>query len=450
MPSGNPPNPTRPPAGQREPPAQAERTIVIRDRRKPNQYTTDNIIAREWLPILRVGDAFFFYSIYLSMANRETESSWGSLRTQAEYLQCGVDLIIRGNRLLEICELLYIDTGNYRTTNEYYILDPPHLTPELKQRIHQRLDEIEKTETGKNWQSWVRQVRKALCRHRSLPEIWAERRERKDKRPVHTVRPQEETDESPSLLVPIGTNKEATESDRVPHAGHMWDTCGVLVSHNHPACDSQPKQDLQTKVTKQGTKDLDALRLLVQDRCACLGIATSVVKSLLAAHPLHAIVRQIEWLPSRAPRDPAAMLVSAIQGGWGPPTGHDPARSRAVWMDWRARIRQTVDDCVEPADVFVDPADEQDGDVWQIPDSERDAREVWDRVLQEMRMQMTGSTFDLWLRGSRVIAVEDGALAIGVRDEYAQEWLGSHWQKAICRTLSGIAGRALDVRFVVE
>ena len=88
----------------------AERTIVIRDRRKPNQYTTDNVVAREWLPILRVGDAFFLYSVYLSMANRETESSWGSLRTQAEYLQCGVDLIIRGNRLLEICELLYIET----------------------------------------------------------------------------------------------------------------------------------------------------------------------------------------------------------------------------------------------------------------------------------------------------------------------------------------------------
>ena len=28
-----------------------ERTIIIRDRRKPNQYTTDNVIARGWLPM---------------------------------------------------------------------------------------------------------------------------------------------------------------------------------------------------------------------------------------------------------------------------------------------------------------------------------------------------------------------------------------------------------------
>ena len=33
-------------------PDDTEKTIVVRDRRKPNQYTTDNLIAREWLPIL--------------------------------------------------------------------------------------------------------------------------------------------------------------------------------------------------------------------------------------------------------------------------------------------------------------------------------------------------------------------------------------------------------------
>ena len=131
----------------------SEKTIVVRDRRKPNQYTTDNVIAREWLPILRVGDAFFFYSVYLSMANRETESSWGSLRTQAEYLQCSVDLIVRGNKLLEICELVHIETGNQYTSNEYYILDPPPLTPELCTSIRRRLDDIARQESSKNWQS---------------------------------------------------------------------------------------------------------------------------------------------------------------------------------------------------------------------------------------------------------------------------------------------------------
>ena len=157
----------------------AGRTIVIRDRRKPNQYTTDTVVAREWLPILRVGDAFFFYSVYLSMANRDTESSWSSLRTLSKYLQCSVDLIIRANRLLEICELIYIETGNQCTSNEYYILDPPSLTQELKTRIQRRLDEIEEQESSRNWHSWVKQVRKALRRHRSLPGIWAEKRARR-------------------------------------------------------------------------------------------------------------------------------------------------------------------------------------------------------------------------------------------------------------------------------
>jgi len=149
----------------------AEKTIVIRDRRKPNQYTTDNLLAREWLPILRVGDAFYFYSVYLSMANRETESSWSSLRTLAKYLQCSVDLIVRANKLLEICGLVYIETGNHLTSNEYYILDPPSLTPELKTRIYKRLDDLAAREASVNWQAWIKQVRKALDRHRSLPSI---------------------------------------------------------------------------------------------------------------------------------------------------------------------------------------------------------------------------------------------------------------------------------------
>ena len=168
--------------------AAKEKDIVIRDRRKPYQFTTANVIAREWLPILRVGDAFFFYSIYLSMASRKTESSWSSLRTMAQYLQCGVDLIIRANKLLETCKLIHIETGNQHTSNVYYILDPPSLTPERKQQIYARLDEIGQKETSKNWQSWIKQVRRALDKHQSLPEIWAERRAKKGGWPVKTVR----------------------------------------------------------------------------------------------------------------------------------------------------------------------------------------------------------------------------------------------------------------------
>jgi hypothetical protein len=264
----------------------SERTIVVRDRRKPNQYTTDNVIAREWLPILRVGDAFFFYSVYLSMANRETESSWGSLRTQAEYLQCSVDLIVRGNKLLEICELVHIETGNQYTSNEYYILDPPPLTAELEARIRERLDEIAEQETSKNWQSWVRQVRKALNRHRTLPDIWEERRSRRGGRPVKALRPDEvgdaEQDTDPTQA--DDPEKGACDSqppfqdrpgsngngDRDSQPGYLWDTHAARVRHNQGSRDTQPEQVILTRDNEQGKEKTESSCPALARRAGCV------------------------------------------------------------------------------------------------------------------------------------------------------------------------------------
>jgi hypothetical protein len=406
-----------------------ERTIVIRDRRKPNQYTTDNVIAREWLPILRVGDAFFFYSVYLSMANRETESSWGSLRTQAEYLQCGVDLIIRGNRLLEICELLYIEPGDHMTSNEYYILDPPPLTP----------DDIAATETSKNWKAWVAQVRQALDRHHSLTSIWAERRARRGGRPVKTVRPQK-GEREPQSGFPSPDSEQPTAGTENAgcgsHAPSLCATTSVHVSHAQGTCDTQPEQEQETENSKllepslvaSLSSDETALRSL----CCCLGVAQGVVDVLLDKYPLHQLWQQLEWLPARNPRDPAAMWISSVQGNWARPAQVYREQARHVWTAWMAGSGQLSQDAhaVEggecAAAIGVDERlDGQNVPVVIVPGTNLDAQITWAHVLEELRMQMTRATFDMWLQGSVVQDVQDGLLSIRVRDAYAAEWLRS-------------------------
>ena len=442
--------------------ADLERTIVIRDRRKPNQYTTDNIIAREWLPILRVGDAFFFYSVYLSMANRETESSWGSLRTQAEYLQCGVDLIIRGNRLLEICELLYIEPGNHMTSNEYYILEPPSLTPELKERIYRRLDDIAATETSKNWQAWVTQVRQALDRHHSLTSIWAERRARRGGRPVKTVRP----DKGERVSQPGFPSVDGTQSPDVTENGSceaqapcVCPTTTVHVNHNQGTCDTQPEQEQKTEENKRVDQvlvaglstDESSLRSL----CSYLGIAASIVNVLIDKYPLHQLWQQMQWLPARNPHDPAAMWISSVQGNWARPAlaDHEPYQQMwAAWMAGAGRPSQEADAGQESehaalADTVV-RSDAQRAPVFILPETGLDAQIAWSRVLEELRMQMTRATFDMWLQGSAVEDAQEGLLSIRVRDEYAAEWLTTRWRVPIQRTLAGVIGRPFDVQFL--
>jgi len=433
-----------------------ERTIVIRDRRKPNQYTTDNVIARDWLPILRVGDTFFFYSVYLSMANRETESSWGSLRTQAEYLQCSVDLIIRGNKLLEICELLYVETGNHRTCNEYYILDPPPLTAELKAHIYQRLAEIAASETSKNWQSWVKQVRKALDKHRSLPSIWAERRAKKGGRPVNTARAPKGARE-PQAEFTENHPPQNPGCDSQP--GYSCPTTRVVVAHNQGGCEPQPKQEQLTRKTNKKDKDVGSDLLLVRTRCSCLGIALTVINVLLERYSLDRILRQLEWLPFRDPRDPAAMLISAVQGDWTRPAKYDRIRAQEVWSTWMTSLGERADRAhVNDAAQIGDDAEEYpisggvdlDEERFVLKGTELDARDVWARVLEELRMQMTRATFDTWLGGSQIGCVDDGVMTVLVRDEYAVEWLRARWGTPIQRTLTGIVGQPVNVRFAAR
>jgi hypothetical protein len=411
----------------------AEKTIVIRDRRKPNQYTTDNTIAREWLPILRVGDAFFFYSVYLSMANRETESSWSSLRTLAKYLQCGVDLVIRGNKLLEICELVYVETGNQRASNEYYILDPPPLTPALCQRIARRLEEITATQHSKNWQSWVRQVRKALDRHRSLPSIWAERRAKRGGRPK-TRRPEGGVREAQAGFSENGV--------REPQAQHTWATTTARVKHDQTARGPQPEQEKQTSYHEQESiEERESLSLLVRTRCQYLGIGAPIVDVWLERYALHDLVQQLDWLPFRHPRDPAAMLVSAVQGGWTQPGGYEAEQAQAVWADWMSEA---------PSLQAGGPQgrEEDHTQALEVADGV-DARAVWAQVLAELRMQMTRATFDTWLRGSAVAGVRDNELVVRVRDGYAVDWLRARWLGPIERTVAAMVGQPVGVRFEV-
>lgn len=435
-----------------------EKAIVIRDRRKPNQYTTDNVIAREWLPILRVGDAFFFYSVYLSMANRETESSWGSLRTLAKYLQCGIDLIIRGNKLLEICELIYIEPGNQYTSNEYYILDPPPLTPELIGRIRKRLDHLETQETSKNWQSWIKQVRKAFDQHLSLPAIWQARRANRGGRPTQRGKdlPEMSPDQKGSCETQAGGQAQKGACDS--QAGPMCDTSRVIVSHKQGDRESQAKQEQETRQKNKieiREKNPSPELLSVLARCQVLGVAATMVAVLLERHPLDRLERQLTWLPSRKPRDRAALFVRAVQEDWAQPAQYDVQETKEIWKTWLDNVagdkqgtEKETANASENEQRSIDSSKPEE-QALELPGTGLTVREVWRRVLQELAMQMTRVTFDTWLRGSQAVGVREHGIVVQVRDGYAVEWLQSRLSVAIQRTLTGIAGRPVDVHFEV-
>lgn len=74
---------------------------------------------------------------------------------------------------------------------------------------------------------------------------------------------------------------------------------------------------------------------------------------------------------------------------------------------------------------------------------------AWQATLGELELQMTKATFNTWLKGTRMLACNDHEYVIGVRNDYAKDWLENRLHDTIIRTLAAITGQESSIRFVV-
>jgi chromosomal replication initiator protein len=74
---------------------------------------------------------------------------------------------------------------------------------------------------------------------------------------------------------------------------------------------------------------------------------------------------------------------------------------------------------------------------------------AWKATLGELELQMTRATFNTWLKDARLLACDDSEYVIGVRNDYAKDWLENRLHDTIIRTLAAITGQESGIRFVV-
>ncbi|MCL4263846.1 MAG: chromosomal replication initiator protein DnaA [Anaerolineae bacterium] len=74
---------------------------------------------------------------------------------------------------------------------------------------------------------------------------------------------------------------------------------------------------------------------------------------------------------------------------------------------------------------------------------------AWKATLGELELQMTKATFNTWLKDACLLTCDDDVFVIGVRNDYAKDWLENRLRDTILRTLSTIVGHTVDIRFVV-
>ena len=153
-----------------------------------------------------------------------------------------------------------------------------------------------------------------------------------------------------------------------------------------------------------------------------------------------------EWVPG-APQsftDPVGYMVRRLlkDPTTEPPRVRASRRGKTV-AETLAELRENISPDSDNSDVQTEDAEPSEGT--------RALDEIWNAALIELEGQMLGATFDRWLRGTRALGWEenDHVLIIGVHSSYAKEWLENRLNTTIQRTVTGIVGKSVGIRYVV-
>lgn len=76
-------------------------------------------------------------------------------------------------------------------------------------------------------------------------------------------------------------------------------------------------------------------------------------------------------------------------------------------------------------------------------------KQLWSAVLDELRPTCTAGSFATWLKPTRLIGLEEGALVVGVPNSFARGWLAERFASPIARAVAAILGESRPVRFEV-
>jgi hypothetical protein len=83
------------------------------------------------------------------------------------------------------------------------------------------------------------------------------------------------------------------------------------------------------------------------------------------------------------------------------------------------------------------------------PDVPSAIEQAWERVKEQLQREMPRASFDTWVRDTFAYRYTAGTLSIGVRNEYARDWLESRLVSTVQRLLVGIMNADVKVTFVV-
>ncbi len=195
----------------------------------------------------------------------------------------------------------------------------------------------------------------------------------------------------------------------------------------------------QTKRLKLNTKQPPVTRRVIFATAGIGGESLRLLSQTVAPELATLWVRWIAWASKHARQDysnPAGLAIYRLRED---PTAEPP--------DDPSTFAQGADESAEQPNTDDAPIGTP------LPmqrDDDGGAADLWHATLGELQGQMTRATFDSWGRPTRAIVLADDFVLVEVQSPYAKEWLENRLNTTIERTVTGILGRAVQVRYVVR
>jgi len=375
--------------GKRKQP-KPDQPVTVMTEVEEDHYRIKNWVAKEWLPIIGP-HANALYCIYSAAANRELGNKWYfSIRTLEEFTMLSNPTILMNNWLLELCGLIRVNPGDDIYANEYVILPPPHVTPEILKPIVAMLKEP--ANVGKNWQAFKANALERIMKWKPLHECGKVSQFKKIQ--VEAGQPQ----------LAVATNNPAPQPT--------------------PAAPSQVELVAALVATFKNDKS---------------PLTESAAEKMITDYGVAAVKQQLAWLPARQSDTPLRILRAALKGNWDEPKAVGHAQTETFTPTEKAAMMANSQRqgmlCLYEADTAPETTS---------------ADSQWQEVKERLQMQLPQATFDSWVKQTQLVSITGNQWLIQCASTLAQELLEYRLNGTLTRTASSVAGQAVELKFIVK
>ncbi|MFC4619712.1 chromosomal replication initiator protein DnaA [Camelliibacillus cellulosilyticus] len=78
-----------------------------------------------------------------------------------------------------------------------------------------------------------------------------------------------------------------------------------------------------------------------------------------------------------------------------------------------------------------------------------DIHELWQNVLSSLEKKLSKPSFETWLKSTSADSYKDNTLTVAAPNDFARDWLESHYTKLIMDILNDLTGMVINVKFLV-